>query len=294
MSGDRPLTEAIRLVSHEVRAEILVALAAEMREHPRDQTLSFSTLRDRVGHEDPGNFNYHLERLLGSLVEKTEDGYRLSDVGHHFVAVLRSGRFDPDREREFPHAETSCPLCAAPSTVTYEDGALRIDCDADHRSILNVGPELLEANSVMDALDVAIRRTLWEAKSTIDGVCPYCDGETTGAVTRDPGDEGVVPLSYEWTCDDCGMFLQSPPGGCVLFHPAVVAFCYRRGVDVFQRTWTIFVEYVGTGTVRSEDPLRVGVEISLDGDRLALTLDDAATVVGIDAPEEDGFPEPDP
>jgi hypothetical protein len=279
MSADQPLTEGIELLSHEVRAEILIALAERMQEQPRDETLRFSELRHRVGHDDPGNFNYHLKRLLGSLVEKTDEGYRLSDVGHHFVAVLHSGRFDPGRRREFPETETSCSMCDAPSTVTYEDGSLRTVCENDHTLVLNVGPELLDSHSVIDALNVAMRRTLWEARSTMDGVCPYCEGETSGTVTRYPGEQ--IPVVYERTCNRCGVFFQNSAGGCVLFHPAVVGFCYQHGVDVFQHTWEILVENVGTATVRSEDPLRVQVDVSLDGERLELTLDDSATVVDV-------------
>lgn len=279
MSVDHPLTEGIELVSHGVRAEILLALAERMRERPRDETLQFAELRDRVGHDDPGNFNYHLKRLLGTLVEKADEGYRLSDVGHHFVAVLRSGRFDPGRQREFPEAETSCPVCGAPSTVTYEDGSLRTACENDHTWMLNVGPELLDSHSVIDALNVATRRTLWDAKSTMDGVCPYCEGQTSETVTLFPREP--VPVLYEWTCNKCGVFLQNSAGGCVLFHPAVVGFCYQHGVDVFQHTWEILVENVRTATVCSEDPLRVQVSVSLEGERLELTLDDSATVVDV-------------
>ncbi|WP_327050919.1 winged helix-turn-helix domain-containing protein [Halomicrococcus gelatinilyticus] len=277
--ADQPLTGGIELLNHEVRAEILLALAERMQEHPRDATLRFSELRDRVGHDDPGNFNYHLKRLSGAFVEKTDAGYRLSDVGHHFVAVLLSGRFDPDRRREFPDTETSCPVCGAPSTVTYEDGSLRTVCEDDHTMVLNVGPELLDSHSVIEALDVAMRRSLWEARSTMDGVCPYCDGQTSGTVTRYPGEP--VPILYEWTCDRCGVFLQNSAGGCVLFHPAVVGFCYQHGVDVFQRTWEVLVENVETAAVCSADPLRVQVAVSLEGERLELTLDDSATVVDV-------------
>ncbi|NEU59150.1 winged helix-turn-helix domain-containing protein [Halorussus sp. MSC15.2] len=279
MSADQPLNEGVELLSHEVRAEILLALAKRMREQPRNETLQFAELRDQVGHNDPGNFNYHLKRLLGTLVEKTDEGYRLSDVGHHFVAVLRSGRFDAGRRREFPEIETSCPVCGAPSTVTYEDGLLRTACGNDHTWMLNVGPELLDSHSVIDALNVATRRTLWEAKSTMDGVCPYCEGQTSETETRFPGDP--VSVLYEWICKKCGVFLQNIAGGCVIFHPAVVGFCYQHGVDVFQHTWEILVENVGTATVCSEDPLRVQVGVSLEGERLELTLDDSAAVVNI-------------
>jgi hypothetical protein len=284
MTDGHPLTRGIELVSHDVRAEILLALAERMQECPRDQTLGFAELRKRVGHDDPGNFNYHLKRLQGNLVEKREGGYRLSDIGHHFVALLVSGRFDPDSKREFPDVETPCLLCPESASVTYEDGMLRTSCDNGHSSMMNVGPELLDSHSVAETLNIAFRRTLWEAKSTMSGICPYCEGETTAAVNRLR--DGPIPLLYEWTCDRCGVFLQNSPGGCVLFHPAVVSFCYQHDVDIFQRPWDMMVHNVETGTVVSEEPLRVQVGIALDEERLVLTLDESATIIDVSRPSE--------
>lgn len=279
MPSDHPLNEGIELVSHEVRAEILLALTERMQECSRNEPLQFAELRKRVGHDDPGNFNYHLKRLLGTLVEKTDDGYRLSVVGHHFVAVLQSGQFDPDRRRVFPETETSCPVCGAAASITYEDGSLQTACGNDHTWILNVGPELLDSHSVIDALNIATRRTLWEAKSTMNGVCPICEGDTAGTDVRLSGEASLV--MYKWVCDNCGFFVQNSAGGCVLFHPEVIGFCYQHNVNVFQHTWEIFVENVGTATVCSKNPLHVQVVVSLDGEQLQLTLDDSATVVDV-------------
>jgi len=279
MATTDDLSQGIELVSHDVRAGILLALAERKQEAPRDPALGFAALRTRVGHDDPGNFNYHLKRLRGSLVEKTDDGYRLSNIGHYCVALLRSGQFDPDRTREFPDADVPCPICALPVAVTYEDGTLRTECDNDHESRMNVGPKLLDTHSLTDAFNEATRRSFREAMSMREGICPYCEGETTGTVSRLP--EASVPLLYEWVCTTCGAFLTNTPSGCVLLHPAVVSFCYRRGVDVRQEAWTTFAERLGTGTLQSEDPLRVQVPVSVEGDSLLLTLDEDASVVDV-------------
>jgi hypothetical protein len=279
MTTTEELSRGIELVSHDVRAGILLALAEHQQEAPRDETLRFAELRKRVGHDDPGNFNYHLKRQQGTLVEKTDEAYRLSDIGHHFIALLISGQFDPDSTREIPDPDIDCPICETPVTVTYEDGMLRTECENGHGTGMNVGPEILDSHSVAGALNVAMRRTLWEARSTMDGVCPQCEGTTTGTVNLASGES--VPVFYEWVCTTCGAFLQNTAGGCALFHPAVVSFCYQRGVDVYQDAWTTFVGNVGTATVRSEEPLRVQVAVSVEGDSLVLTLDENASVVDI-------------
>lgn len=277
MTGDNTLSNGIELISHDVRAEILLTLAAEMQAHPRDATLGFTELRKRVGHNDPGNFNYHLKRLLGTFVERTDDGYILSDIGNQFVSILQSGQFDPDRRQDFPEADTTCLLCDSQARVFYEDGSLRTQCENDHDAVFNVGPDLLNSHSVTEALNIAARRTLWEAKSTIDGVCPYCEGETTGGATR--VDEGIEPVLYEWTCQSCGAFLQTSAGGSVIFHPAVVSFCHQQGVDVFTRTWRVLADYTSPATVCSEDPLRTQLTVSITGEKLVVTVDELATVV---------------
>ncbi|MFW6152937.1 MAG: winged helix-turn-helix domain-containing protein [Halobacteriota archaeon] len=46
-----------------------------------EPTLRFSELTRRVGVRDSGRFNYHLSRLRGSVVERTDEGYRLTDRG---------------------------------------------------------------------------------------------------------------------------------------------------------------------------------------------------------------------
>lgn len=280
MSDASGLSSKLDLVSHDVRAGILVALARHQREHAPDSTLGFAELRRRVGHDDPGNFNYHLKRLRGTLVVKAEGGYRLSSVGHHFVAVLLSDRFDPDRTLSFPDVELSCLLCGETATAAYEDGLLETRCQAGHELRLNVGPELLERTSVDEALQVGLRRSLLEVKSIVDGVCPYCEGETTGALERASLDP--EPVQYAGYCERCGTTVRSTAGGCVLFHPAVVSFCHDRGRNVYQHTWDIVTDHVGTARLTGEDPLRAEVSAAIDGEELAVALDRSAAVLSVE------------
>ena len=43
--------------------------------HP-DDPRTFSELREAVGMRDSGQFNYHLDKLLGTFVRVTEEGLR--------------------------------------------------------------------------------------------------------------------------------------------------------------------------------------------------------------------------
>ena len=75
------LARVFGLLSDETRLGILRALAERRFEEPAAPCLTFSELRDRVGARDAGRFNYHLGQLRGALVEKTAEGYLLTDEG---------------------------------------------------------------------------------------------------------------------------------------------------------------------------------------------------------------------
>lgn len=276
---DDRLTDAVELVSHETRARILVVLAIQQREAPRNSTLRFSELRARVGHEDPGNFNYHLKRLMDGLVRQTETGYRLSDVGHRFVAALLSGQYDPDLTLELPGVETLCLLCDSMADVSYADGTLRVDCESGHSFRGDVGPDIVTGHPVEEALDIALLMSQFDTRLVIDGICPSCNGQTSGGL--EPTEKDERPVIYTATCNRCGLLLRNTVGGCVLDHPAVVSLCYEHGLDVREDVWEIMTHHVGVPSLLNDDPIRVEIEVSINDDTLVLGLDQAAQVVRV-------------
>lgn len=64
-----PPDEAFAVLGDESRIDILKSLG-----EANDQ-LSFSELYERVDTPDSGQFSYHLDKLLGHFVRKTDDGY---------------------------------------------------------------------------------------------------------------------------------------------------------------------------------------------------------------------------
>lgn len=278
MPGESDFGAAIELVNHETRAEILVALAEHQRDRPHDPALRFSELRRRVGHDDPGNFNYHLSRLQGNLVEKTGEGYRLSNLGAQFVGLLVSGKFDADTQREFPDDDSRCPVCDAETDMTYDDGVLQVACGNGHTANLDVGPGLLEGRPIAEALNIAIRRNLFDVMEFIDGICPDCEGETSGEL-RNPDDERIDVL-YQGVCTRCGTIVQSPGGACVLFDPAVVSLCADHGLDVRRDAWTIVTRHLQRASM-ADDGTAV-VEVAIDDDELTVYLDRSGRVTEVD------------
>lgn len=75
----------------------------------------------------------------------------------------------------------------------------------------------------------------------------------------------------------------------VLFHPAVISFCYDHGVPVGFSGATDYRDVIRTlelvdaaeETVVSTTPPKVAVSFALGGDELELVLDDQMTVVDV-------------
>jgi DNA-binding transcriptional ArsR family regulator len=90
MTTDSPrnLAAVFDLLSDGTRLAIVRALAEHRHDDPAHVALTFSELRERVGARDAGRFNYHLGKLRGVLVEKTDAGYRLTPRGVTAGALL--------------------------------------------------------------------------------------------------------------------------------------------------------------------------------------------------------------
>ena len=75
------VSDAIDLLSDEVRLGVVLELAAAGATAETGEAVGFADLRTRVGVRDSGRFNYHLRRLCERFVERTDAGYRLTRDG---------------------------------------------------------------------------------------------------------------------------------------------------------------------------------------------------------------------
>ena len=78
---------AFELLGEETRLRIIDALYTANRADS-EEAVRFSQLREAVGVQDTGQFNYHLNRLLGTFVIRTDDGYVLSSAGEAVGRLL--------------------------------------------------------------------------------------------------------------------------------------------------------------------------------------------------------------
>jgi DNA-binding transcriptional ArsR family regulator len=92
--GVPALAKVFTLLSDETRLRIVFELVVRCHECPSNPTLSFSSLRSRVGARDAGRFNDHLRRLRDDLVEKVDEGYRLTPAGEAIGTTLVAGAIE--------------------------------------------------------------------------------------------------------------------------------------------------------------------------------------------------------
>lgn len=114
--------EAFAALGNETRIEILQALGEA------DDPLAFSALHDRIEMRDSAQFNYHLDKLVGHFVEKTEDGYDLSRAGKRVIEAVLSGAVTEAPIIEPTEIDAPCYHCGAPIVIQYRESRLDTYC----------------------------------------------------------------------------------------------------------------------------------------------------------------------
>lgn len=317
---ERP-ADPFKALGNETRLEIIRVLYDRMQDAGGGfggAALPYSALREAVGIEDKGNFNYHLRQLDGQFVADEGDGYRLTFAGFEIAKVIdidawRSheprgpadldgadleSELETDRESE---TETSgegghdeSDHGDEPLTATYEDSVVTIARGETPLYAHAVRPAGA-ADREMDLealLDVA--STLWRhtIERVLEGICPYCHATVERSVEIDP--DAHWTYAFSATCTECGALGGSHVGIAALTHPAVVSLFWEHGTDVTERrVWSLpFVDDRAVAVV-DEDPLRLRVDVELEGDRLEVLLDADVQVVDTERADVDADPDPD-
>lgn len=101
---DQQFEDALRALAHETRVSILRALA------DADRPLAFTALKSRVGADDPGRFNYHLNELCEHYLRDTPEGYELNYRGEQ-ILVAADGGVEIGNGQSPTAAGEECPVC---------------------------------------------------------------------------------------------------------------------------------------------------------------------------------------
>jgi hypothetical protein len=304
-------TEAFELLGDGTRLAVLLALWEAYDPLSGENAVGFSDLRRRVGYDDPGNFDYHLDRLVEGFVRRTDDGYELAPVGLKLVQTVIAGTAE---RATFEPAELDAPChrCGASTALCYENGWLYHRCTdcarglPEHPESAPEGvlfgqpfpPAALENRTPEELFAASVFRLVQVVTMKDGGLCPRCSGVVESSLdicdAHDPGPDGPCPacgraaaLRVRWVCTVCKYAGGGPPGATVLSHPDVVAFYRDHGVDVVapndfesaRRVLTLLREH--ESDLRSTDPVRIRVTIRCGGDELALTLDGELEVLEV-------------
>ena len=271
--------DAFAALGEETRVAILRALAEHRREAEGDPELSFSALRERVGMRDSGQFNYHLGKLRGRFVERTEDGYGLTYAGREVVGAILAGTYEGASVGP-TSVDGACTVCGAGLTGEYDDGIVTVTCDADHTVFrAQVPPGAAADRSMPDLLSFATRLTYADFELLTAGICPECYGAVDGSIgPMDADGESDIEWAYRTTCQRCGVATTSMAGLALLHDAAFLGFCADHGVALHERLpWALPLDAPVERT--SEAPPRFRVPVVMDDERFGATLSGTGEVL---------------
>lgn len=292
--------EIFSLLSNDTRVGILRALW-----EADDDEATFSELREAVGMRDSGQFNYHLNELVGRFITSTEGGYELTQAGMQINGAIEAGAYTAEGSIDPIALTEPCPPCGGDRTLHYEDETVRVECDSCPVTYQIGVPPAVFAGYDREAIPRVAGQYLQTTVYHItNGFCSFCDGPVTPTVGQasvinpdtdmpaGDSDKNIANEGAEWlenvplvryTCHQCGAEPTVGLTQTLINHPAVVSFYYDRGVNVQEHSvWDFTEADPEYQTVRSQDPFRGSVTYECDRDTLTLIVDETLTVVEIE------------
>ncbi|MFT4948381.1 MAG: hypothetical protein ACI9CA_000501 [Natronomonas sp.] len=299
MGGIEPIEttdpeDAFAALADETRVAVLRALWAA------DGAMTFSELRAAVGMADPGQFNYHLDKLTGCFVTETGDGYTLTLAGRWINGAVDGGAYTMTGSFEPLDMPEPCPSCGGDRRLRYEDETVTVECNscALHASA-GVPPGVFAGYDRAEVPAVADRYFRTICSQLANGFCWYCEGRLDlsvvpgAALADDPANLEEYPDWYDefpmasYRCRRCGAEPTADLGTALADHPTVVSFYSDRGVDIRDISpWELAAWHPDRARVRERNPLRAAVTHTANGDTLTLVVDaDCAVVTAEQGPD---------
>ncbi|MFC4450176.1 winged helix-turn-helix domain-containing protein [Halorussus aquaticus] len=277
-----PPDEAFELLAHETRFRILETL------NETDGSLAFSELRERVGVDDPGQFNYHLGKLTDRFVTSSDEGYELAAPGWRVVGAVLSGGYTKALDADPIETDVPCLSCESGMELRFRGEKVQIQCPECDETYTNIPiPAGIFEGVSPDEAPGVVDSWLKRLHSTANyGFCPNCDGKLDQTVLL-PGDEDV-PEDWEtddeaivsYTCTRCGFSWYSSFPFPAVLHPAVVGVYHDHGIDMRETPfWNLDGLQADSATVTSSAPLRVEVTTTVGEQRICFTFDEDMNVV---------------
>jgi len=255
----------------------------------------FGTLRERAGVDDPGNFNYHLGKLDGVLVERGEDGYVLTPLGYNLLrAVDEHDDFEYTTREEWVTADP-CPFCGGDLVAEYRREMLSVRCRdcggiAEDGNLTFVQLRATDVDDLDDRglLDAAALAMFSKIRSSLHGVCWNCRAPMARSLdlcsAHDPGADGVCEAcslrfraEVDAACENCGTSGRGPLLEYVVVSPTVAAAFAAAGegpTEVGPWAYRLGVLGATTETVVGTDPVTVSATVEVDGEGHTVVVED--------------------
>lgn len=276
--------EIMDLLSNETRLRALFALAEHQQTAPSSPGLSFTELRDRVENRPSGNFNYHLDRLTGTIVTQEGEQYQLTYRGKYLAGILTAGVYTETEQRRMP-VDGTCPDCDGEMTLVHADGVLEVRCPNGHCYPRLYLPESqIEHTAKRDLPEIIAVLSQQAGEQIRTGICPICTGPFEAELT--PGPDAGQTLVLGGTCMSCGIEAEVGLGPTFARYPPVSSFLTERGVTPHEcPPWSEqFHEGAGLRVqTPDESPPRARVGFHVNGDVLWLSLDESGSVQSVDS-----------
>ncbi|MFB6221974.1 MAG: hypothetical protein ABEH90_11115 [Halolamina sp.] len=294
--------EAFSVLGNETRVRILQTLGEA------DAALSFTELRDSVGIRQGAQFNYHLDRVLGHFVRKTDDGYALRQPGRRVVQAILSGAITDDSRVEPTTVDFACRHCGTQVDVSYRDGEMGLTCtecsgnylgtagqgEEDelrwNLSRMSLPPAGVRGRSPLGVLRAAATLEHLDALAAASDVCPRCSAsveQSLHACKDHEGTDGVCDrceayhaVHVHYRCTNCIYEQRFAAVMGILDAPPLLAFLGDHGHNPsaggIEWGWEYDEEILST------DPFSARFTFTIDGDTITLVVDEAFRVESVE------------
>lgn len=307
--------DAFAVLGNETRMRILRELG------DADGSLSFSELRGRTGTRDSGQFNYHLTKLEGHFVGKTDDGYELRQAGERVIETVLSGAVTADPVVAPAQIDEPCPVCGATTlvafsrdrlehyctecagyygvTTTVDDDGLPDDVRKESSEYGYVGsvrfpPAGLRGRSPDELFRAASAWFMLEVLAAANRVCPRCSAPLSESLTvcenHDPSG-GTCPecthrhaVLVDFRCTNCLFEQRGAFAIALMANGDLLAFLLSHGINPLSaasRTSYYAALMDYDEELRSTDPFEAEFTFDIEGDSLTLRVDDDLDVTEV-------------